>query len=78
MTVATNGTATVTLPEDRQILITREFDDHVVHGALAAGQEVDDLPPPRLGHRVEHIRCRCCSGHAQQNTFPYRHMSRKP
>src|SRR5918999_2323853 len=35
----------------------------VVHGALAAGEDVKDLPPPGLGHRVERICCRRCSCH---------------
>src|SRR6476659_9241959 len=33
-----------------------EVADEVVHGALAARKGVEDLPPPRLCHRVERIR----------------------
>ena len=35
----------------------------IVHGALAAGEGVQDLSPPGLGHRVERIRRRRCSCH---------------
>src|ERR687894_412370 len=36
----------------------------VTHGPLAGGEEVQDLPPPGLGHRVERVRSgrRSCHG----------------
>jgi hypothetical protein len=37
----------------------------VVHRALAAGEDVQDLPAPRLGHGVEGICRRRCSCHAE-------------
>ena len=40
-----------------------EHAHQVVHGALPAGEGVQDLSPPGLGHRVERIRCRRCSCH---------------
>ena len=43
--------------------------DEVVHGTLPAGEDVQDLPPPGLRHRVERIRCRRCSCH-QGNHIP--------
>jgi hypothetical protein len=33
----------------------------VVHGALTAGEGVEDLAAPGLGHRVERVGCRCCA-----------------
>jgi hypothetical protein len=41
-----------------------ELLDEVVHGTLAAGERVQDLPPTGLGHRVERIRRgrRSCHG----------------
>jgi hypothetical protein len=33
-------------------LSQRERFDEIVHGVLARGQEIQDLPPPRLRHRV--------------------------
>ena len=35
----------------------------IVHGSLATGEEIQDLPPPWLGDRVERIRRRRCSCH---------------
>jgi hypothetical protein len=46
----------------------------VVHGALAAGEDVQDLPPPGLGYRVERVCGGRCSGHAR-NIYRYRNMS---
>jgi hypothetical protein len=40
--------------------------DEVVHGAFPAGEDVQDLPPPGLCHRVERVcrrRCPCHRGH---------------
>ena len=42
-----------------------EHAHQIVHGALAAGERVEDLPPPGLRHRVERV-CRgrrSCHGH---------------
>src|ERR671924_310684 len=57
------------LPEHSQVLrylglSEAEQRNQVVHGPLAAGEGVDDLTPPRLGHRVERVRRGSCSGHA--------------
>src|SRR6266540_646989 len=54
------------LPEHPQVLghlrlCQPELADKVVDGTFAAGQGVDDLPPSRLGDRVERIGCRCGS-----------------
>jgi hypothetical protein len=38
---------------------------HVVHGALPVGEDVQDLSPSGLGHRVERICCRRCSCHGE-------------
>ncbi len=58
------------LPKDAQVfghlwLSQAEQLDEVVHGPLAAGEDVQDLPPPGLRHRVERVRCRRCSGHGR-------------
>src|SRR6266498_3668605 len=42
----------------------------IVDGALPIGEDVQDLSPPGLGHRVEHIRCRRCSCHGRI-VYPY-------
>jgi hypothetical protein len=47
----------------------------VVHGALAAGEGVQDLAAPRLGHRVERIRCRRRSRHGEI-IYRYRNIFR--
>src|SRR5881397_1639714 len=39
--------------------------DKVVHGTFAAGEGVQDLSAPGLGHRVERIRSRRSSSHAR-------------
>jgi hypothetical protein len=39
----------------------------VVDRPLAAGQQIEDLPAPGLGYRVERVGCGCCSGHATQH-----------
>src|SRR5215217_7723523 len=41
-----------------------------VDGPLAPGEGVQDLAAPRLGHRVERIRCRRCSWHGSI-IYPY-------
>src|SRR5918999_2045320 len=41
-----------------------------VYGTLAAGEGIQDLPPPGLGHRVEGIRCRRCAGHPRGSYIP--------
>src|SRR5829696_146821 len=51
-----------------------ELADNVVDGALPAGEDVQDLPPPGLGHRVERVRGRRCSRHGKI-IYPYRNMS---
>jgi hypothetical protein len=48
--------------------------DQVVHGALAARQQIQDPPPPGLRHRVEHVRRRRRSSHGDI-IFPYRNIS---
>jgi hypothetical protein len=40
-----------------------EQGDEVVDGEFAAGEKVEDLPPPGLGYRVERVRRRRCSCH---------------
>ena len=45
----------------------------VVDGPFTVGEEIEDLPPPGLGHRVERVGCRRCAGHLQ-NIFPYRNV----
>jgi hypothetical protein len=37
--------------------------NEVVHGSLAAGEDVQDLPPPGFRHRVERVCGRRCSCH---------------
>src|SRR6266508_4664331 len=39
----------------------------LVDGALPAGEDVQDLAPPGLGHRVERICCRRCSCHGKNH-----------
>jgi hypothetical protein len=51
-----------------------ELADDVVDGALPAGEDVQDLPPPGLGHRVERVCRRRCSSHAAI-IYRYRNMS---
>src|SRR5215217_2415059 len=46
----------------------------VVHGALTSSEDVQDLPPPGLGHRVERIRRRRRSCH-EQIICPYGYIS---
>ena len=43
-----------------------EQSHEVVDRALPVGEDVQDLPPPGLGHRVERVCCRRCSCHAEQ------------
>ena len=82
MAMATKGSAKVTLPAADQILIEREFAapahlvwravtepelaDQVADRPLLVGQQIDDLPPARLGHRVERVGRGRCSGHADK------------
>jgi hypothetical protein len=51
--------------------------DQVVHGPLPAGKDIEDLPPPGLGNRVEHIggRRRSCHGPI---IYSYEHMHVQP
>src|SRR5262245_37212739 len=49
----------------------------VVHGTLPAGEEIEDLPPPWLSHRVERIRCRRCPCHGKI-IYLYGNMSIDP
>jgi hypothetical protein len=51
-----------------------ELADEVVHRALAVGEEIQDLPPPRLRHRVECV-CSCCCPRHDEIIYPYRNMS---
>ena len=46
----------------------------IVHRALAAGEDVQDLSPSRLCHCVERIRRRRCPSHSPI-IYPYRNMS---
>ena len=39
----------------------------VVDGPFPAGEDVQDLPPPGFGHRVERVCGRRCSGHAWES-----------
>jgi hypothetical protein len=41
-----------------------ELADQVADRPLLVGQQIDDLPPARLGHRVERVGRGRCSGHA--------------
>src|SRR5215218_1943862 len=51
-----------------------EHAHQVVHGPLATGEDIEDLPPPGLGHRIERVCCGRCSCH-YRIVYPYRHMS---
>src|SRR5919106_953760 len=68
------------LPQDPQVLrdlgLSQPEQRHeVVHRALAGGQDVQDLAPPRLCYGVEGVRGRGCAGHGDK-IYPYRNMSR--
>ena len=52
-----------------------ESGNEVVDRVLAAGEDVQDLSPPRLCYRVEGIRRRRCSRHAHI-IYLYRHVSK--
>ena len=39
----------------------------VIDRALAFGENVEDLPPPGLGHCVERIRCGCRARHTRNH-----------
>src|SRR5918999_4370244 len=47
----------------------------LVHRPLPAGQQIEDLPPPGLGHRVERVRRGSCSCHGGEYICLYRNMS---
>src|SRR5262249_21255121 len=53
-----------------------ELGDEVVDRALAAGEDVEDLPAPRLRDRVERVRRRRCPCHGGI-IYRYRNMSRR-
>src|SRR5215217_6496580 len=46
----------------------------IVHGALTGGEDIQDLSPPGLGHRIERVRCRRCSCHGRI-IFSYGYIS---
>src|SRR5207253_3905359 len=48
-----------------QRLPQAEQPDQVVYRPFPGREDVQDLPPPGLGHRVERIRCGGCSCHAK-------------
>src|SRR3954453_3012636 len=52
-----------------------ELEHQVADRPLPAGQQIDDLPAPGLGHRVERVGRGRCSGHARDNTYPYGYAS---
>jgi nitrile hydratase len=59
------------LAEDAEVLGDErlneaELGDEVVHRVLAAGEDVEDLTPPRLRHGIERIGRRRCSCHDPQ------------
>ena len=58
-----------------QRLRQADLRDELIDGAFPAGEGVQDLPPPGLGHRIERVRCRRRSWHGRI-IYPYRHMSR--
>ena len=65
MAMGTNGTATVTLPTDEQILITREFDapKHLVkHGEDGAGFSPADAVPGSIDSQSSHLECQTLRG----------------
>jgi hypothetical protein len=77
-TVSTNLHRT-DLSQDAQMLgdlrlREAELGDEVVDGTLAVGEEIQDLPPPRLRYGVEGIRGRGCPCHIH-NLYLYRNMS---
>src|ERR1039457_2803235 len=51
--------------------------DEIVHRPFPAGEDVQDLPPPGLGHGAERICPRRCSRHGRI-IFPYENMSTGP
>src|SRR6185295_5699300 len=51
-----------------------ELNHEIVHGALAAGEYVEDLPSPRLGHGIECVSGRRCSWH-MYIIYLYRNIS---
>src|SRR5215211_6529416 len=55
-----------------------ELAHQVVHGALPPGEDVEDLPPPGLGHRVERVGGGRRSCHRRVIIFLYGYMSRSP
>src|SRR5688572_6504635 len=48
--------------------------DEIVHRPLAAGQDLEDLPPPGFCDRIERVGGRRRSGHGSIYICPYRHM----
>src|SRR6185437_387853 len=58
------------LPEHAEVLRhlrlgETQGEHEVVHGPLAACEDVEDLPPARLGDRVERVGGRCCPCHGR-------------
>jgi hypothetical protein len=58
-------------------LIEAEHVDEVIHGPFPAGEDVQDLPPPRLGHCVERVCCRRCSCHVGDHIPISEYVNRK-
>jgi hypothetical protein len=46
--------------------------DEIADGPLARGEDIQDLPPPGFGHRVERVGRRRRPSHAG-NIYPYGH-----
>ena len=44
--------------------------DQVVDRPFPLGEQIEDLPPAGLGHRVERVRRGCCSGHGRGVYIP--------
>src|SRR4029077_4511447 len=68
------------LKQDAQVLRNRGLlhpnpIHDLTYGPLLEREIVEDLPPPRLRHRIERIRSCRRSCHGRYITFPYRHMS---